>query len=370
MKFSIHRAHFLPLLQSVTGIVESRKTLPILSNILLKADSQQLSLISTDLEVELTAVCQQHQCQAAGEITLPGRKLLDICRALPEEAMITCELIDEKVMITSESSRFSLLTLPAQDFPKVEHSSSQLEFQLDCVKLRYLLENTAFSMAQQDVRYYLNGLLFELKAGEVNVVGTDGHRMSVAHVNVENLAPQSVSHIIVPRKGILEMLRLLKAEDNADVVAISVSENHIRVGTKATTLLSKLIDGRFPDYQTVLPRGGDKLINVPREQLKKMLTRAAILSNEKFRGICLQLRDGMLKVFANNTEQEEAEDALPLDYHGADLNIGVNVTYLLDVLNTVASEQVQMTFKDANTGILLQAQDDENSQFVIMPMRL
>jgi DNA polymerase-3 subunit beta len=367
MHFTIQREALLKPLQLVAGVVERRQTLPVLSNVLLVVEGQQLSLTGTDLEVELVGRVTLEDAAEAGEITVPARKLMDICKSLPSDALIDIRVDDQKLLVKAGRSRFTLSTLPANDFPTVEEGPGSLTFNLPQAKVRRLIERTSFAMAQQDVRYYLNGMLLEVQSGLLRAVATDGHRLAMC--SMEATIQQDGKHqVIVPRKGILELARLLTDQDAE--VAIVLGQHHIRANTGEFTFTSKLVDGKFPDYERVLPRGGDKLVLADRQGLREAFSRTAILSNEKYRGIRLTLASGLLKIQANNPEQEEAEEEIVVDYNGAGLEIGFNVSYLLDVLGVMGTEQVRLILSDSNSSALLQEADNDDSAYVVMPMRL
>ncbi len=367
MHFTIQREALLKPLQLVAGVVERRQTLPVLSNVLLVVEGQQLSLTGTDLEVELVGRVTLEDSAEPGEITVPARKLMDICKSLPSDVMIDIRLDEQKLVVKAGRSRFTLSTLPANDFPTVEEGPGSLTFNLVQSKLRRLIDRTSFAMAQQDVRYYLNGMLIEVQTGVLRAVATDGHRLAMCAMEaaIENTERHQV---IVPRKGILELARLLTEQDGE--VAIVLGANHIRATTGEFTFTSKLVDGKFPDYERVLPRGGDKLVIGDRQALREAFSRTAILSNEKYRGIRLQLASGQLKIQANNPEQEEAEEEVAVDYNGGSLEIGFNVSYLLDVLGVMTTEQVRLILSDANSSALVQEAGNDDSSYVVMPMRL
>lgn len=369
MHFTIQRERLLTPLQLVTGVVERRHTLPILSNVLLTIENNQLSLLGTDLEVELIGKVNLDDVKEEGEITIPAKKLMDICRSLPNESIIDIKLDDQKILIKSGRSRFTLSTLSASDFPTVEDGPTSLSFQVAQSKLRRIIEHTSFAMAQQDVRYYLNGMLLELNDNYLRTVTTDGHRMAVCSVPLELKGiVTDKKQIILPRKAILELVKLLTDQEAEATVVLG--EQHIRVTTGNFTFTSKLIDGKFPDYERVLPKGSNKLILADRQTLKNAFSRAAILSNEKYRGIRLNLETGLLKIQANNPEQEEAEEEILIDYTGDTLEIGFNVSYLLDVLNVISTEKVRISLADANSSALIQEEDNDDSSYVVMPMRL
>ncbi len=367
MHFTIQREALLKPLQLVAGVVERRQTLPVLSNVLLVVQDQQLALTGTYLEVELIGRVVLEEPASEGKITVPARKLMDICKSLPNESLIDFKLDEKKIIIKSGRSRFTLSTLPATDFPNVEESVGSLSFSLPQEKLRRLIERTSFAMAQQDVRYYLNGMLLEVCNNQLRAVTTDGHRLALCSMDAE-VEQKDRHQVIVPRKGILELARLLT--EYQENVQILLGQHHIRASVGTYTFTSKLVDGKFPDYERVLPRGGDKLVIGDRQLLREAFSRTAILSNEKYRGIRLHLQSGLLKIQANNPEQEEAEEEVSVDYQGASLEIGFNVSYLLDVLNVIESEQVQLTLADSNSSALLQEVGSDSCSYVIMPMRL
>jgi DNA polymerase III subunit beta len=367
MHFTIQREALLKPLQLVAGVVERRQTLPVLSNVLLVVEGQQLSLTGTDLEVELVGRVTLEEPAESGEITVPARKLMDICKSLPNDALIDIRIDEQKLLVKAGRSRFSLSTLPANDFPTVEEGPGSLTFDLVQSKLRRLIERTSFAMAQQDVRYYLNGMLLEVQTGVLRAVATDGHRLAMC--SMDAAIEQVERHqVIVPRKGILELARLLTEQDGN--VSIVLGQHHVRATTGEFTFTSKLVDGKFPDYERVLPRGGDKLVVADRQGLREAFSRTAILSNEKYRGIRLQLESGLLKIQANNPEQEEAEEEIAVDYNGSALEIGFNVSYLLDVLSVMTTDQVRLILSDANSSALVQEAGNDDSSYVVMPMRL
>jgi DNA polymerase-3 subunit beta len=324
-------------------------------------------LTGTDLEVELVGRVALDEPAEPGEITVPARKLMDICKTLPSDALIDIRLDEQKLLIKAGRSRFSLSTLPANDFPSVDEGPGSMGFTLPQGQVRRLIERTSFAMAQQDVRYYLNGMLLEVSSNQLRAVATDGHRLAMCSMAAV-IEQQEKHQVIVPRKGILELARLLTEQDGE--VSIVLGQHHVRATTSEFTFTSKLVDGKFPDYERVLPKGGDKLVLADRQALREAFTRTAILSNEKYRGIRLQLEAGLLKIQANNPEQEEAEEELAVDYNGSALEIGFNVTYLLDVMAVMTSDQVRLLLSDANSSALVQEAGNDDSAYVVMPMRL
>ena len=365
MKLSASRDTILKPLQAVIGVVERRQTMPILGNVLLAARENQLSVTATDLEVELLAQAEV-DVQTAGEITVPGRKLHDICRALPEGATIELGMNGDRVTLKAARSRFTLSSLRAADFPTVEEIAAQQTLKIERQAFRKLLDKTHFSMAQQDVRYYLNGLLFETDGETLRAVATDGHRLALSEIQLADAAERN-EQVIVPRKGVLELQRLLDGEGDLD---LTLGANHIRVQLNGIRFTSKLIDGRFPEYERVVPRDIQNVVTADRGLLRQALQRAAILSNEKYRGVRLDLGENSLTIQANNPEQEEAEEALEVDYGGTLMEIGFNVNYLLDALGAVDEDQVQLGLGDANSSCLIKGPTTENTKFVVMPMRL
>lgn len=366
MKFSVNRELLLRPLQQVAGVVERRQTLPVLSNLLLQVKDGQLSMTGTDLEVELIGRIDVSSEQE-GEITVPARKMVDICREIPEKADIEFTLLENRLEIRSGRFRSTLSTLPAIDFPSVDRSTSELSTELECKAFKNLLDKTAFAMAQQDVRYFLNGMLIEVGNGHVRSVATDGHRLAMSDLVQEGL-DGPVKQVIVPRKGIIEIQRLL--QELEDKVSIDIGSAHLCASSAMFTLTTKLIDGKFPDYDRVIPRDGDKVVLANRQELRQALSRTAILSNEKFRGIRVSLSSGQLLLSANNPEQEEAEETVSVDYQGESLEVGFNVSYLQDILSVIDNEKVRMTLHDGNSSAILEDPDLEDAIYVVMPMKL
>jgi len=365
MKFSAEREVILAPLQAVIGVVERRQTMPILANVLVAARGDQISITATDLEVELVAKVSV-SIQQAGETTLPGRKLLDIVRALPEKALVSITIEAERATVRSGKSRFTLTTLPAADFPTVEDIRAQQTLALSQTGLKRLLDKTHFSMAQQDVRYYLNGMLLEMEGKVLRTVATDGHRLAFSEAVLEADAG-SHHQVIVPRKGVLELQRLLGAEGT---VQLAVGSNHVRAEIGDIRFTSKLIDGRFPEYGRVIPANPPRRVTADRDLLRAALQRAAILSNEKYRGIRFAVKAGLLTLQSHNPEQEEAEEELEVSYGGEEMEIGFNVNYLLDALGALEAGEVDIGLTDANNSCLLSAASTPQVKYVVMPMRL
>jgi DNA polymerase-3 subunit beta len=366
MKIIINRENLLNPLQQIIGAVERRQTLPILGNVLFKSSSGTLRLTATDLEIEMVSTVEVDSPDDF-QITLPARKLLDICKALADGSDIEFNIEEKRVSLISGRSRFSLASLPAKDFPGLDDIVEQHSFTIKQGELKSLLEKTSFAMAQQDVRYYLNGILMEISPDLVKMVATDGHRLALSELKT-SISLNDEKQVIIPRKAVLELARLLESSDSP--AKIILSQNHIRVEAGVLVFTSKLIDGKFPDYNRVIPVDGNKILKVNRESLKRSMNRIAILSNEKYRGIRLTLAPGNLAIQANNPDQEEAEEELSVDYDESEIEIGFNVTYLIDVLNVLHSEDVDIKLKDANSSCIISDGEDSSSLYVVMPMRL
>lgn len=367
MHLSIDKDTLLKPLQMVSGAIERRHTLPILSNVLLDVQQGQLALTGTDLEIEMVASVAVEKVHSEGRVTVPARKLLDICRSLPDGSEIELTLVGEHFVICCGKAKFTLTTLPAAEYPNLESWQGDVSLQLSRAELRRLLEETAFSMANQDVRYYLNGLLFEVDQHTVRTVATDGHRLAMSELQL----PQSTGaqqQLIIPRKGVLEMLRLLPDDDGS--LTLSLGNNHIRLEDTAFSFSSKLIDGRFPDYRRVIPRNSTKQVTAHRPLLKDACTRASILSNEKYRGVRFNLSVNELQITANNPEHEQAEEVIEVEYQGDALEIGFNVGYLLDVLNSLNTDLVLVHLSDSNSSALVEGVGNTQASYVVMPMRL
>ncbi len=365
MKLHAGRDVLLKPLQAVIGVVERRQTMPILSNVLLVAREGVLSVTATDLEVELVATAGV-TVDAGGEITVSGRKLLDICRALPDGSDIDISLSGEKLVVRAGRSKFSLATLPAAEFPSVEDIKAGQTIQVSQAVLGRLIEKTHFSMAQQDVRYYLNGMLLETSGKFLRAVATDGHRLALCEAEIDGASFEE-QQVIVPRKGVLELQRLMDGEGDLN---IELGANHVRIQLQDIRFTSKLIDGRFPEYDRVIPKESSNELKADKALFRGALQRTAILSNEKYRGIRLVIRDSGVVIQAHNPEQEEAEEELEVAYSGEDIEIGFNVNYLLDALGAVEGEEVTLSVLDSNSSCLIRQPGRDDGKFVVMPMRL
>ena len=366
MRIDTNKDIILEPLQLIGGVVERRQTLPILANVLVNANNEEIVFTATDLEVEIKTRSVV-SCDGEMDFTLPARKLIDICRALPDGAAIQINLDGERATIRSGKSRFSLGTLPAQDYPVIEPSASSHRISVSEKLLKRLIEKTHFAMAQQDVRYYLNGMLLEIGRNKIRTVATDGHRLALSEADF-SFDGESDIQVIIPRKAVIELTRLLSDTDNE--INVDISSNHIRLSLARTVFTSKLIDGKFPDYQRVIPSDSTKEVIAAKETLKHALQRTSILSNEKYRGIRFKFSKNVLELLAHNPEQEEAEEEIENQYEGEELIIGFNVGYLLEVLNVLDSDEVRLSLSDSNSSCLVQDANSEGCQYVIMPMRL
>lgn len=365
MQITISRDELLKPVSLVAGVVERRQTLPILSFIKVRQAAGRLTLTGTDLEIEMSAEVPVGSGEA--EFTVPARKLFDICRALPDGANIALTKQGEKIVIKAGKSRFTLQTLAPSDFPAIDTAAWESALTIPQGALKLLFERTQFCMAQQDVRYYLNGLCFEINARGLRAIATDGHRMAMSEIEIA--ATGTERQIIVPRKGVHEMVRLLGSGD--DSANVQLAPNHLRLQTNdGVVFTTKLIDGRFPDYTKVVPANQSKVVGLDRIAFREALGRVAILSNEKYRGVRLNLSDGKLSASAHNPEQEEAVEEVDVDYKGESLEIGFNVNYLIEAVNALASEEIRLGLSDANSSCVLWTPNDAKTRYIIMPMRL
>ena len=361
------RDELLAPLSAVSGIIERRHTLPILSNVLIERGAGALSFLATDIEIQITARSAVEPSGEARAVTVGARKLVDILRALPDGSEVTLQQQDKRLQVKAGKSRFSLQTLAAEDFPRLAKPAGDVaRFSLPQKALRRLIGLVQYAMAQQDIRYYLNGLLMVVDEGQLRLVATDGHRLAFASMELAVKVPRQ--EVIVPRKTVLELAKLLG--DVEDEIRVELSATQAAFAFGSVELVSKLIDGKFPDYTRVIPSGNKNKLVIERETLRQSLLRAAILSNEKFRGVRWVLTDGMLKIVSSNTEQEEAEETIEVEYKGDALDIGFNVNYLLDVLNNVAGGQVECSFGDSASSALLQFPTEADFRYVVMPMRI
>jgi DNA polymerase-3 subunit beta len=361
------RDSILTPLQSVCGIVEKRHTLPILSNVLIEKSGDQLTWLATDIEIQIRTNTGGASGTDKTAVTVGARKLQDILRSLPDSADVSLELADKRMQVRAGKSRFNLQTLPAEDYPRMAQADGeQARLKLTQKQFKRLIGLVQYAMAQQDIRYYLNGLLLVVAGSEIRVIATDGHRLAYASEKLSE--SMSRSEVILPRKTILELSRLLSDNDEALEISLSPNQATFRFGT--VELVSKLIDGKFPDYERVIPKNHNKVITLSRTVFLQSLHRAAILTNEKFRGVRVILAPGSLKIISSNADQEEAQEELEVNYDAEALDIGFNVNYLLDVLNNVSNDEVEMRLADANSSALITLPGNENFKYVVMPMRI
>ena len=373
MQLTIQRETLLKPLQLLSGVVEKKQTLPILSNVYIKVLNHQLLVIGADMEIEITASIPIDRIKDMISFTVSASKLMDICRAFPDKTKLEITCREKKIFIKSGLSNFTLATLPVEDFPLMDSNKFINKLSISKQKLLHLLKSTSFAMAQQDVRYYLNGMLWEVDPESFHVISTDGHRMAIASTTMEGVGSDGKEYIqekiIIPRKAVFELLRLLN--DSDETLTIEMGHQSIRVSDTNNSFISKLIDGRFPDYKKVIPKDGNKKIKFDREALKSALTRISILSNEQLRAVCFQFRKEQLCLYTNNVEQETAEEKMEIEYEGEAFEIVFNVNYLLDILNVCQTDEILFLLRDSNSSILIEeAGADEKAFFVVMPMCL
>ncbi|MGD9582313.1 MAG: DNA polymerase III subunit beta [Lysobacterales bacterium] len=366
MRFTIQREVFLKPLNQVVGVVERRQTLAVLSNLLVHVEKGVVGLTGSDQEVEMYAQAVAEDTES-GDITVPARKLFDIVRALPDGSQIQFDQSGDRVTLRAARSRFTLSTLPASEFPTVEDIAPLERVSLGESALKELIDRTSFAMAHQDVRYYLNGLLLELRDRVLRCVATDGHRLAMCETAVP-LAVKGERQLILPRKGVLELQRLLDSGEG--VVELEFGKNHVRARCSSFVFTSKLIDGRFPDYEAVVPIGADRTVLMSRDVLRASLGRVGILSNEKYRGVKLEVSPNRLRIVAHNPEQEEATEEIEAETSVDGLAVGFNVNYLLDALGALRGLQVLLCLRDGNSSCLIRDADDAHAQHVVMPLRL
>jgi len=366
MNIKIDRELLLTPLGNVSGIVEKRHALPILSNLLLEGSQGKLKFTATDLEMQISTHIKTELLDDF-QITISAKKLFDITRALPENCKIDFQIEENKVTVKAKKSRFNLQTLPPQDYPVMKKEENEaIELKLPQKEFKALLKQVDFAMAQQDIRYYLNGLLIEVKEKNINIVGTDGHRLSFT--SLELTTPTNPAQVIIPRKTVVELVKLLS--DTDDPLEISFSNNQVNFKFNDIDLITKVIDGKFPDYSRVIPEGHENSFNINRALLLESMLRASILSNDKYRGIRMVIEENNLKLVSNNSEQEQAEEELEIDYKGQKIDIGFNVTYLIDVLMNIHSDELTIAFNDSSSSCLVTIPSNKKYKYVVMPMRI
>ena len=368
MNFTTDREKLLGPLQLACGVVERKQTAPILSNLLLDVRENSLTIVGCDEEVEISLVISDIDVESGGAITVPARKLMDICRSLTDSAPLTAKRDGNRVQIDSGRFTSSLASLPPDQFPSIEPAKATFSVEMLTKQLRWLLKRTSFAMGQQDVRYFFNGTLFEISAGRVHVVATNGQRLATCYLEVGDHTDHD--QFIVPRKAIAEIARLIASLDDEVTVRLDFTSNHMTVDVPGARLVTKLIDATYPDYSRAIPLDGDKVMLVDRQTLKDALSRTAILSNELYRNVRLILLQDRLDMHTNNPQQEEAEETLIVSYSGESVEIGFNVSYLIEALSAMAGSQVRMTFSDSSSACLLEDVDEKECLYVISPMML
>lgn len=367
MKFIINRDQILTPLQQIVSVIEKKQTMPILSNVMLYLDEQHLIMIGTDTEIQIIVKVNVTTIKEIGSITVPARKFLDICRLLPPNAEINFELHEDRVKVVSSRSRFSLNTLPAAHYPEFSESEYEYQFWFDAGKFKKALDKTLFCMANQDVRYYLNGLLLHISNSKIKFVGSDGHRLAIYEDEMKKPSGYE-ARIIIPRKAVQELSRLLDKTDTE--LNIQFSSNHIKIYYDDVIFSSKLIDAKFPDFNKIFEKTYLKPILIARQVIKDALTRVAILSNEKFKGVTIQLNDDVLKLNAHNPEHDEAEEELIIDYQEKPLGVSFNAQYLLDAFTNLDSEVAVITLADNASACFIEGSEKSNFRFIIMPMQI
>lgn len=368
MYFEISRKELLTPLKMAVSVVEARQARAILGNLLLKVSDNTLRLTATDGEVEITCAVplEAGLKNEDAETTVP-RKIFDIVRSFPDNSDIQITEENNHLLVKSGKSRFSLSTLPTEDFPASPQIEDGTEFRIAQNQFKELLQKTSFCIASNDVRYYLMGLLLEIREGKMSLVGTDGHRMAVAQIDYDSDSEDTA--VIIPRKAVLELAKLLN--DSDDEMIITCDESRIKFDiSESLTINSKLIDGTFPDWRSVVPMRADKVVTADTAVLKQTLSRVSILSNEKYKGVRLTLSENLLVVNAKNPQQEEATEEISVDYPGEEMEIGFNGTYLLEALNVISTDQVHLAFTDSNSSVLMTQEGSEVFKWIIMPMRL
>jgi DNA polymerase-3 subunit beta len=372
MRFQTTREGLLRPLQQVSGVVERKHTLPILSNVLIELANGQGRIVASDSEVEMQALMLVPDAQS-GNITVSALKLLEIVKTLPEGAALDVKLNGDRLQVQAGRSRYTLATLPAHDFPTAEIGEVEHRVSLSRSLLKGLLEAAAFAMASQDVRYYLNGMLFETHSNGLRVVATDGHRLAIADSSdslalVDTTVPTENRAAILPKKGVQMLQRAL--DNSEEAVTLGFTRNQMRVDLGDTVLVSKLIDGRYPDYEAVVPIAADRVVQLDRAEFTEALQRAAILSNEKFRGVQLEISGESMKISSRNPEQEHAEEEIAVKSAIDKLVVGFNVNYLLDALNAVGGTEVLVCLRDGNSSALIRQPEGNRIRQVVMPLRL
>ena len=357
----------LSALQSVAGIVERRHTLPILANVMIRKTGSQIQLTTSDLEIQIRTSAVLDGDAGNFTTTVGARKLIDILRTMPSDQTVSLESSQNKLILKGGKSRFTLQSLPAEDFPLVQEAANfGPVFSVPQKTLKALLSQVSFAMAVHDIRYYLNGILFVAEGKQLSLVATDGHRLAFSSATLDVEVPRQ--EVILPRKTVLEMQRLLSDKEGA--IEMQFAGNQAKFSFEGMEFVTKLVEGKFPDYNRVIPKNHKNIITLGRTTLLASLQRTAILTSEKFKGVRLNIEPGTLRVASNNAEQEEAVDELDIDYVGDASEIGFNVTYLIDALTNMEQDMVKIELADSNSSALLTIPDDAAFKYVVMPMRI
>ncbi len=367
MKFKTTKDQITDSLQSAASVAERRQTIPILANLKIYANNDRVEVTSTDLEIQLKVTSEVERVEQEGEITVSARKMSELCRSLPDKESLIFELTEGKLHVSSKNFKADFATLSADDFPELEVGPEKLEFKILSRDLKRLLNKTSFSMASQDVRYYLNGLLLEVKNGTFSSIATDGHRLAIARKKDNELTTED-SKAIMPRKAVMELAKILP--DTEDEMSFLLSDGSLVIKKENLVFSSKLIDGKFPDYEKVLPSGNESVLTIKKEVLQSALSRSSVLSNEKYRGVRLSISKDLLKLTANNPEKEMAEEEIEVTFAGNEIEIGFNIGYLLDVLTNIDTEDVEILFYGDESSCLIREPDSSQESYVVMPMKL
>lgn len=366
MKISINREEIIKQLQLINNCIPTKHQIAILSNVLMQVEGDLLTINGTDLEIEMLCQIRLSLPAENGRVTIPSKKLLDIIRGLPVGSQVNITSEGDRVVISSGRSRYNLNTLNANDYPSLKEFEADTSFNLAQNTLKQLIDSTQFAMAQQDIRFYLNGLLLEIDNEFIRTVATDGHRLAMSEIPMDN--PIDPNAIIIPRKSILELNKLL--ENVETTVNIKVNAGNLQANFGDTIFTTKLIDGKYPDYRRTLPKSPDKIVTIETEIFKQALNRANVLSNERFKGVRLTLNQAQVVIQTNNPEHEEAEEVLDIQYDGPEIEIGLNIVYLLDVLNVIKTGEIIIQLTDTVSSVLVTDKQNDKNKYIIMPMRL
>ena len=365
MDFYITKEEVVKSLNQTLGVVEKRQTLPILSNVLFEVDESSLKLTATDLESEISTTSTISNFKSSGKTTAPARKLSDLCRLLPDMTEIHFFLDGDNLRIETESGKYNLSTLPSEDFPVFEIEETQSQINISSQNLKTLISKTAFAMGNQDWRHYLNGLFLLIDDKSISTVATDAHRLALAHSSLNEAVSESTNGI-VPRKSINEIGKLVG--EGSENVVIKLGQTSIAVNVSGTTFVSKLIEGKFPDYEQVIPSGESSLLIVDRKNFSESLSRVSVLSSEKYKGVRILTKENSLNISANNPEKEQGEENVECEYQGEEIDIAFNVNYLQEILSTLDSEKIEINFFGSEKSCLINDPNSNDLKYVVMPL--